>query len=131
MDNKIISTFVGQIKKNIMGTTDIYMKLPNMRKEQDFIVYPIQKGDDWTNILIQSSTRIGRLNLLTGEGQMSQSHASGAYNHHLSMDKKTPFKIAEADLIRIKEHIKGTASEKAGTNGVMFCDNSEAKMTSL
>jgi hypothetical protein len=40
-------------------------KVANMRKEQDFILYPYSGGDE---IVLQSNQRIARVNLRTGEG---------------------------------------------------------------
>lgn len=119
-------TTITSCRKNIMGTTSFNMKMPNMRKEQNFIVYPMQKGDDTNAILIQSDTRIGRLSLETGKGVMSQSHQGGAYSNHLVMDKLDDFEVSTNEMELLKEHIRSTASAKAGLSGIMFCDNSNA-----
>jgi hypothetical protein len=113
------------LKRNIMGTTDIEMKISGMRKAQDFIVYPIGKDDAGSVITIQSDTRIGQLNLVKGVGVMSQSHSNGAYFVHLQMDKLTPFTVSESDLENIKSHIFKTAGSNVGTRGVVS-DNSGA-----
>ncbi len=128
---KQILSIIGTIKGNIMGTTSFYMKMPNMRKEQDFIVYPIASGDNATELLIQSDTRIGRLTVENGKGKMSQSHQGGAYNHNLSMDKLVDFEISSVDLQRLTEFIKSTASKKAGKSGVMFTDNENAGLIKI
>jgi hypothetical protein len=132
--SKQTTTIISNIKKNIMGTTSFDMKLPNMRKPQDFIVYPISKKQDWEEILIQSENRFGRLNVLTGKGTMSKPK-NYANSMSLAWDEvrkqATEFEISEADLALLKNQIKGTAGDMVGTNGVMYCDNSEAKMTSL
>jgi hypothetical protein len=132
--SKQTNTIISNIHKNMMGTSSFDMKLPNMRKPQDFIVYPIQKGEDWEEINIQSDNRFGRLNLLTGKGIMS-STANYANSMHLALcevrKQATEFEVTAQDLELLKTSIKGTASEKAGTNGVMFCDNSGASMTKL
>jgi hypothetical protein len=111
--------------KNVMGTTDIEMKITGMRKPQDFIVYPIGKDDAGSVITIQSDTRIGQINLVKGVGVMSQSHSSGAYFVHLQMDKLTSFTISESDLENIKAHIFKTAGDNVGTRGIVS-DNSGA-----
>lgn len=113
------------LKRNIMGTTDIEMKISGMRKAQDFIVYPIGKDDTDQIIKIQSETRIGKIDLKTGRGLMSQSHSNGAYFVHLQMDKLTPFTISESDLEAIKAHIFKTAGSNVGTRGIVS-DNSGA-----
>lgn len=121
-----MEAIVTNIQGNIMGTTSFYLQIKGMRKPQDFIVYPISKDDSAKTITIQSDTRIGTLNLENGKGEMSQSHQNGAYFMHLSMDKKTPFEVKVEDLETLKMHLILTASDKAGNNGVMTCDNSGA-----
>lgn len=96
-----------------------------MRKSQDFIVYPISKDDTDKIITIQSSTRIGKIDLSTGRGLMSQSHSNGAYFVHFQMDKLTPFTVSESDLEEIKAHIFRTAGSNVGTRGIVS-DNSGA-----
>jgi hypothetical protein len=113
------------LKRNIMGTTDIEMKISGMRKPQDFIVYPIGKDDAGSVITIQSDTRIGQINLVKGVGVMSQSHSSGAYFVHLQMDKLTSFTINEKDLEDLKINIYKTAGDNVGTRGIVS-DNSGA-----
>ena len=97
---------IEKIRTNIMGTISFNMKIEGMRKFQDFIVYPIQKNDSEKVITIQSDTRIGRLNLNTGKGEMSQSHSGGAYFPHLVMDKKTIFELSLLDLQTLKSIIQ-------------------------
>ena len=113
------------LKRNIMGTTDIEMKITGMRKPQSFIVYPISKDDSGEIITIQSETRIGKIDLSTGRGLMSQSHSNGAYFVHFQMDKKTPFVLSDNDLKDLKEHINKTSGASVGTRGIVT-DNSGA-----
>jgi len=108
-----------------MGTTTLDLKIKGMRKPQDFIVYPISNDQAGKPITIQSDTRFGYLDLSSGRGLMSQSHANGAYSYHFATDKKVPFKISETDVQKIKEHLASKASSKAG-NSVIFSDNSGA-----
>ena len=110
---------------NILGTTDIEMKISGMRKPQEFSVYPLGKDDAEKIITIQSSTRIGRLDLSTGRGVMSQSHPNGAYFVHFQMDKLIPFTVNESDLEDIKASVFKTAGSKVGGQGI-FSDNSGA-----
>jgi len=121
----VVNTEVIKVKGNIMGTTSLELKIKGMRKPQDFIVYPISNEQAGKPITIQSDTRFGYLDLSSGRGLMSQSHANGAYSYHFSMDKKVPFKISETDVQKIKEHLASKASSKAG-NSVIFSDNSGA-----
>ena len=122
-----VNTEVIAVKGNIMGTTTLDLKIKGMRKPQDFIVYPISTEQAGKPITIQSDTRFGYLDLSSGRGLMSQSHANGAYSYHFSSDKKVPFKISETDVKKIKEHLSSKASSKAGNN-VIFSDNSGAGM---
>jgi hypothetical protein len=95
-----------------------------MRKEQDFIVYPI---DNPEIIKIQSDTRIGKICLLDGNVIMSPPISSGAYDYHLFKAAHIDFLSAD-DLESLKTFIRSTATIKAGDNGLVFCDNSKAAM---
>lgn len=122
-DDKKGGVEFGKFRRNIMGTTSFEFKLPNMRKMQDFIVYPATSGD--TSIMIQSGTRIGRINMSNGEGIMSQSHASGAYGVHLQFDKLIPFLLTADQLSALKEQVAKTAGSSVGSS-VVKSDNSGA-----
>lgn len=113
------------LKRNFMGTTDVEMKISGMRKPQSFIVYPISKDDSKEIITIQSETRIGKIDLSTGRGLMSQSHSNGAYFVHFQMDKLIPFTISESDLEDLKMQIFKTAGDNVGSRGIVS-DNSGA-----
>jgi hypothetical protein len=113
------------LSKNILGTTSIEMKISAMRKPQDFSVYPIGKDDSKEIITIQSETRIGKIDLSTGRGLMSQSHSNGAYFVHFQMDKLIPFTISESDLEDLKMQIFKTAGDNVGSRGIVS-DNSGA-----
>jgi|694.fasta_scaffold00162_50 hypothetical protein len=113
------------LSKNIMGTTDIEMKISGMRKSQDFSVYPIGKDDTDQIITIQSETRIGKIDLSTGRGLMSQSHSNGAYFVHFQMDNLTKFTVSESDLEELKMYIFKTAGSNVGSS-IVKSDNSGA-----
>ena len=117
---------ISRIRKNVMGTISITMKIKGMRKDQEFIFYPITK--DSVSIKIQSDTRIGTIKP-NGEGRMSKPHSSGAYFHHLMWDKLTPFQFNESDWKQIVDYIGLTESKEAGKkeNGIISSDNSGAK----
>lgn len=68
---------ISNVRKNIMGTASFDAKFDGMRKAQDFIVYPMK--DSAESALIQSDTRIGRINMQTGAVILSKPHSSGAY----------------------------------------------------
>jgi hypothetical protein len=120
-----MSTTIENISENILGTTSFDMKLSGMRKPQNFDVLPIGKNDTGESIIIQSDKRIGRIDLATGKGKISQSHSSGAYFHHLSLDKMTDFQLSELDTQTLRMKIFTTANKNVGNAGVT-CDNSGA-----
>jgi len=114
---------MSKFRRNIMGTLSFDLKIGSMRKAQDFVVYPVSKGDD--SIMIQSDTRIGRINMSNGMGKMSQSHSSGAYGVHLSMDKLIPFQLEPSQLLELKEELAKTAGKNVGSS-VIKTDNEGA-----
>lgn len=110
-------------RKNIMGTLSFGLKMPGMRKPQEFIVYPVSSESDV--IRIQSDTRFGIIGMKNGNGLMSQPHASGAYGHHMSIDKLTPFSLSDAQLEELKEKLSMTAGKSVGSS-IVKTDNSGA-----
>jgi len=114
---------IKNFRKNIMGTLSFDMKLPSMRKFQDFIVYPVSSSDADKPVTIQSDTRIGLIDLDTGRGLMSQSHVGGAYFVHLSVDTKTRFRLDETQLELFREKMRSTS--KTG-DSIIKMDNEGA-----
>ena len=114
---------ITNMRKNIMGTLSFDGKFAGMRKAQDFIVYPMKEAEYLATI--QSDTRIGTIDIVTGEVVLSPSYKSGAYFVHLALAKPTGTLSAE-QLLMLKAQIMGTASGKAGSNGIVFTDNSGA-----
>ena len=122
-DSKKGGVEFGKSRRNIMGTLSFEFKLPNMRKMQEFIVYPAKSGD--MSIMIQSGTRIGQINMSNGVGVMSQSHANGAYGVHLATDQLVPFRLSDEQLTALKEDLAKTAGTLVGSS-VVKSDNSGA-----
>ena len=116
---------LSNIRKNIMGTISFDGLFPGMRKAQDFIVYPFHAGNDTSRATIQSDTRIGWIDLQTGVVILSKPRAGGAYSVHLSSAPYNSTLWAE-DLLMLKAQIAATASGKAGSNGIVYTDNSGA-----
>ena len=115
---------IANITKNIMGTASFDGQFSGMRKPQNFIVYPIKSGDEAASVKVQSDTRIGLIDLLSGLVVMSKSYPSGAYNPHLAT--ATPAgKLTAEELFMLKSSIFATASGKAGSSSVIT-DNSGA-----
>ena len=107
---------VTNIKVNIMGTISFDAKFKGMRKPQDFIVYPNPTKE---RIMIQSKNRIG---LIAGDKvEISTATCLAMWG----------FRPKKGDVIDNIEElltaIRATASEKAGTSGIVYCDNSTAK----
>lgn len=127
---KTTDAVISKLGRNCLGTTDIYMKLPNMRKEQSFCVYPIQRNDSAKIIKIQSETRWAVIDLNSGKGEMSKSNSNGSNSVSFMLNQirkeTTFFTLTETDVNRLKMEIFGTTNAMAGTNGVMYCDNSGA-----
>lgn len=117
---------LSNFRKNSMGTVSFDGQFEGMRKPQDFDVYPLNGDSDPEKLVIQSDTRYGWLFLEDGKVFMSPSVSSGAYRQHLVKGKYlTP--ISAAELKSLKEHVAATASARAGTNGMISCDNSQAR----
>lgn len=116
---------ITNIHKNIMGTVSFDGKFKGMRKAQDFIVYPVAGGADAAIIQVQSSTRIGRIDLKDGKVTMSPPVKSGAYGHHLALATEVD-QVSSEDLLKLKASISATANARAGTNGLVYTDNSGA-----
>lgn len=115
---------IANIHKNRMGTVSFDGKFDGMRKPQDFIVYPFHAGNQTTAAKVQSDTRIGLIDLDTGEVIMSPSRAGGSYGVHLALAKPAG-KLSAETLFTLKSAIFATASGKAGTHRVVT-DNSGA-----
>lgn len=118
---------ISNIHKNCMGTISFDAKFAGMRKPQSFIVYPIKPGDDAKQLVIQSDTRMGRINAV-GDVWMSRPHANGANFIHLSMEAALIDKLSQEDLFTLKAHIMSTAHGAAGKaeNGIVQTDNGGA-----
>lgn len=115
-------------RKNCMGTVSFEHKFQGMRKPQEFIVYPIHAGQFDGTVMIQSDTRIGTVNVETGETIMAGPVASGAYAVHLSVLGKKIAPMSGEDLTILKAAIFSTAHGAAGKaeNGAVQTDNSGA-----
>jgi hypothetical protein len=94
-----------------------------MRKAQDFIVYPMKEAT--TRATIQSDTRIGQIDLETGKVMLSPARKGGSYFVHLAFAAQAG-KLDAEQLLMFKAEIMGTASGMAGTNRIVYTDNSGA-----
>ena len=114
---------LSNIHRNIMGTVSFDAKFPGMRKPQDFIVYPMKEAQAY--IEIQSDTRIGVIQLESGTVTLSKPKPNGAYMIHLN-GASIVDRLDSETLLLLKSAIMATASGKAGTNGIVYTDNSGA-----
>lgn len=114
---------ITNLRQNSVGTVSFDGKFNGMRKAQGFIVYPLKMAD--TRLTVQSDTRIGTIDLRTGDVEMSPSIRGGAYFPHLCLATHAG-KLDAESLLMLKAAVMGTASGKAGTNGVVYTDNSGA-----
>ncbi len=115
---------ISQIKKGMMGTAEFMGKFSGMRKSQEFLCYPLPTGDAAQRVKVQSDTRIGFIDLTSGEVLMTPSIFSGAYANHLHLIERIDQLNAE-ELLMLKTQILATASGKAGSRGV-YVDNAGA-----
>jgi hypothetical protein len=114
---------ITNIHRNIMGTVSFDGKFDGMRKSQDFIVYPMR--NETAVATIQSDTRIGVIDLTTGKIRLSPARKGGSFGVHLAFASAVSPLSAE-ELLMLKAHIFDSAHGKAGTNGVVYTDNSGA-----
>ena len=122
---------LSNIKTNRMGTLSFDAKFKGMRKEQNFIVYPIHKGNNVDKIMIQSETRIGYLYLNTGDVIMSHPRSGGSYSPHLMFAKKID-QLDKEELAGFKFRLVQTEGDSVGNNGMkIITDNSGAGLVSI
>ena len=126
---KLVSTH-----KNRLGTMSFTLAMGRMKKAEDFVTYPIQKGETGDIVRLQSSHRWAELNTRTGEISLSARRAQYANSIWLMICKANG--TAETDrataeqLNEMLTAIRGTASPMAGGNNIlaMYCDNSNADL---
>ena len=116
---------ITNIHRNIMGTISFDGKFDGMRKAQEFIVYPIKTGSDAQTIQVQSDTRIGLICMETGKVMMSPARKGGSFGVHLAFAAYAG-KLLPEELLMLKGHILGSAHGHAGSNGIVYTDNSGA-----
>ena len=114
---------ITNIRKNIIGTTSFDAKFPKMRKSQNFIVYPMQ--DSGTIITVQSTTRIGEIDLDTGKATMSKPRLGGSFTIHLA-EKVDRFELPQEDVQNLRQWIKNTGGPLVHGGHHVFVDNTGA-----
>lgn len=118
---------MNNLEKSCMGTIVFDGKFEGMRKAQEFDVYPIAAGQTAGALkaTIQSDTRMGEIDLTSGQVVLTKSIASGAFSHHMALAKSAG-KLSAEQLATFKSKIFETACRDAGTNGLVYADNSGA-----
>lgn len=117
---------ITNIKTDCLGTLSFDGKFAGMRKAQEFIVYPIKKDEDATQIKIQSDTRIGKIFLDSGDVVLSPSRQGGSYFVHMVLAKKVDT-LSKEELAGLIFRLVQTAGESVGNNNMnVFTDNSGA-----
>jgi hypothetical protein len=105
-----------------MGTLDFKGQFKGMLKTQQFVVYPKASYAVDEVVKIQSDTRIGSINLQTGQVKISKSHASGADHRHLAAAVDAGVLSGE-QLLLFKAHVMATSSSSTETNAMVVADN--------
>lgn len=104
----------------------INLKLGNMRKAQNFTIYPFREGD--THIIIQSDKRIARIDIKTGKGLVSSGKGGHPGFHALnSMFNPQLIQLSEVDLSTIRMIIFTEGATMQIAKGIITADNSGAK----
>ena len=79
-------------------------KFKGMRKEQGFIVYPVNKIYAPIFVTIQSDTRIGRIYLMLGGVHLCPPQKNGAYFPHMTLIKPAG-RLTDEELASLKAEI--------------------------
>lgn len=101
----------------------ISLKFGNMRKAQDFTIYPFKEGD--TEIIVQSHKAIAQIK--PSDGSMTY-NTKGCYFHHLQTflgAQKGQLSPLDLSTIKMLVFTNGTTIELAGR--AVTADNSGAK----
>ena len=91
---------VSEIKKGRFSECEFNAMFAGMRKAQNFVVYPVNKGD--STIVIQSDSRIGEVNLESGVCRISNNISGGAHFLNLPMVEENAL-FSKEDLESIKK----------------------------
>ena len=101
---------------------DYTFKTANMKKEQEFTLYPYKGGD---TILLQSDKRIMQANLRTGQAIINATNRQGgAYFVHLSMEPLR-CQLPEEIKIEIQAYLWHNEGEEGNINNCVHFENKE------
>lgn len=91
-----------------MRIKQVSLKLGNMRKPEEFVVYP--RAADSPTVTVQSSHRIGQFRVADGVGVFSAYRSGGAYSIHLSLGA-TPVVLDPVVLAEILGAVPNSGDE--------------------
>ena len=99
---------------------DYTLQLGNMKKPQDFTLYPYSGGDF---ITLQSDKRIARINLHNGKGEMLRKNC--AYPNFLAMAKygHIDVRLVDADILAIQKKLWDNDGKDVTEQGVLNYEN--------
>lgn len=99
------------IKKDRLGFYIINLKVANMRKSQEFVLYP--KVTDFGEVWLQSDYRFMSINIFDGRSLISKCNKES--NGVRDLKTGIPFNIDPSILEALKDHYK---DHPAGTNQI-------------
>ena len=118
---------IEKIYRNILGTASVVMKVGNMRKADDFCVYPMAETAE--TIHLQSGKRWIDLDTKTGHGYITNGKGGHPNRWLLALQKARgeaqEFTLGSDELAYLKMNIFATAGKSVG-NSVITSDNSAA-----
>jgi len=94
-------------------------KVANMKKEQDFTLYPYSGGDF---IYLQSDKRFARVNLRSGEGFINGTNKNYANSISLQINP-VKFQLPEDIKISIQSFLWGNDGKDGNISGICFFEN--------
>lgn len=104
-----------------MNTKQVTFKVANMRKEQEFILYPYS-GDD--TIYLQSDKRFARVNLRTGEGIIDSKNHNYPNSVTLAISN-LPFQLPEDIKTDLQGYLWHNNGKDGNISGVVSFENKE------
>jgi len=118
---------IENIHRGILGTVCFDAKFPTMRKSQEWIVYPVHSGASATRVMIQSNTRIGWVDLISGAVSITPARAGGSYGCHLHLAQNIG-RLDFETLFMLSAQIMASAHGDAGRtqNRAIGTDNAGA-----
>jgi hypothetical protein len=100
---------------------DYTFQVANMRKPQEFTLYPYSGGD---TIHLQSDKRFAQVNLRTGEGLINGSNKAYANSIHLQM-QPVKFTLPEDIKQQIQSYLWHNDGKAGNIAGVLTFDNNK------